>query len=114
MTSRKERGKQCRSSTVNGSSRNILGNKNVRLLAVHESRPERHAELSELLRSPTVYDAFLRLLARQGHAVPQTILERDISRAWVERAELVPVLQAIYADTASTGPRTPLAKTSST
>jgi tryptophan 2,3-dioxygenase len=79
----------------------ILGNKNARLVEVHAARPERYVELTELLGSPTVYDAFLAYLARHGHGIPQPILDRDVSRAWVERPELVPVLRRIYADTAT-------------
>jgi tryptophan 2,3-dioxygenase len=77
----------------------ILGNKNDGMLAVFEAEPAVHAELSELWRSPTVYDAFLRFLARRGHDVPATVLERDVSRAWVEVPSLVPVFQRIYDDT---------------
>jgi tryptophan 2,3-dioxygenase len=69
------------------------------MLRVFEAKPEVHAELSELWRSPTVYDAFLRFLARRGHDVPATILERDVSRAWVEVPSLIPVFQRIYDDT---------------
>jgi tryptophan 2,3-dioxygenase len=77
----------------------ILGNKNEGMLAVFEANQSAHAELSELHDSPTVYDAFLRLLARRGHAVPATVLERDVRRPWVEVPALVAVLQRIYDDT---------------
>jgi tryptophan 2,3-dioxygenase len=79
----------------------ILGNKNAGMLKVFEARPAVQAELSELLRSPTVYDAFLRLLARRGHDVPAGVLERDVREAWVEVPELVPVFQRVYGDTAA-------------
>jgi tryptophan 2,3-dioxygenase len=79
----------------------ILGNKNAALLKVFEARPVIHAELTELLKSPTVYDAFLRLLARRGHAVPGEVLERDVCQAWVEAPGLVPVFERIYGDTAT-------------
>ena len=77
----------------------ILGNKNAALLAVFESRPEAKAMLAETLQAPTVYDAFLRFLARRGHPVPQRVLERDVSQAWVEVPELVAVYKTIYEDT---------------
>lgn len=77
----------------------VLGNKNERLLTVFESRPEAHDMLAELLDSPTVYDAFLRFLARQGHPVPEHVLGRDVRAAWVEDASLLPVYKAIYEDT---------------
>ena len=76
----------------------ILGNKNAGMLKVFEAKPEAHAVLTELLESPTVYDAFLRFLARRGHAVPAELLERDVRAPWVETEALVPVLQEIYAD----------------
>jgi len=78
----------------------ILGNKNAGTLRVFEAKPEVHAMISELLGQPTVYDAFVRFLARQGHDVPAAVLERDVRKAWVEVPELVPVFQSIYSDTA--------------
>ena len=55
--------------------------------------------LAETLQAPTVYDAFLRFLARRGHPVPPRVLERDVSQAWVETPELVAVYKTIYEDT---------------
>jgi tryptophan 2,3-dioxygenase len=78
----------------------ILGNKNERMLKVFESRPEAHDMLAGLLDSPTVYDAFLSFLARRGHEIPRHVLDRDVRKAWVEDASLLPVFQAIYEDTA--------------
>ena len=79
----------------------ILGNKHPGMLAVFAADPEAHAVLSDLLATPTVYDAFLRLLARQGHPVPAAVLERDVSRPWVQQEALLPVFAAIYRDTAT-------------
>ncbi|TNY37584.1 tryptophan 2,3-dioxygenase [Thermomonospora catenispora] len=79
----------------------LLGNKNEQMLAVFESDPAAHAMLSDILHSHTVYDAFLRLLARRGHDVPAEVLDRDVSAAWVEAPGLVPVFRAIYRDTAA-------------
>jgi tryptophan 2,3-dioxygenase len=77
----------------------ILGNKNERMLKVFESRPEAQDMLAELLSSPTVYDSFLSYLARGGHAIPTHLLDRDVRKAWVEDASLLPVFKAIYEDT---------------
>jgi tryptophan 2,3-dioxygenase len=74
----------------------LLGNKSERMLEVFDSRPEAREMLSRLLDEPTVYDSFLRLLARRGYPVPEAVLERDLHRAWVEIPELVPVFQKIY------------------
>lgn len=74
----------------------ILGNKHRRMLEVFSSEPEAHAMLSTLLEEPTVYDAFLRALAREGYAVPQDVLERDVTQPWTFREDLVPVFREIY------------------
>jgi tryptophan 2,3-dioxygenase len=79
----------------------LLGNKNASMLRLFaEGTPER--ELVEgALRSPTVYDAFLRALDRSGLVVPANILERDVSQAWVEHPELIGVFEQIYRDPAA-------------
>lgn len=77
----------------------LLGNKHPGMLTVFEGDPEAHAVLGELLAAPTVYDAFLRLLARQGHPVPRAVLDRDVSRPWVQHDDLLPVFAEIYGDT---------------
>jgi tryptophan 2,3-dioxygenase len=69
------------------------------LLAVFASRPEAQAMLAATLQAPTVYDAFLRYLARRGHPVPPEVLERDVSQAWVEAPALIGVYKAVYEDT---------------
>ncbi|WP_431219127.1 tryptophan 2,3-dioxygenase [Leifsonia xyli] len=74
----------------------VLGNKNHRMLSVFESDPAAHALLSQLLAAPSIYDEFLRYLARAGFAVPTALLERDVTRAHVFTPELVPVFREIY------------------
>lgn len=74
----------------------ILGNKNADLLAVFADEPEAYALLGDLLASPTVYDAFLALLARLDFAVPGDILQRDPTEPWTFHPELVPVFREIY------------------
>ena len=76
----------------------ILGNKDPKILPVFRERPEAVAMLETLLGEPTIYDAFLRLLARRGYGIPDEILRRDVTRAWVEHPELVDVLKLIYRD----------------
>ncbi len=74
----------------------VLGNKNAAMLAVFEAEPDARSLLAELLESPTLYDEFLRLLARRGLAVPQQVLDRDVREPWVFRPELVPVFKDVY------------------
>ncbi|MFK0006176.1 tryptophan 2,3-dioxygenase [Paenarthrobacter sp. NPDC090520] len=74
----------------------LLGNKNRGMLRVFESDPEAHALLGRLLDEHTLYDAFLRVLARAGYEIPADILDRDTSEPWSYRSDLVPIFQKIY------------------
>src|SRR2546423_1859463 len=56
----------------------MLGNKDRRMLAVHEQDSAGHAALLEALQSPTLYDEFLRHLARRGKPIPQSVLDRGV------------------------------------
>lgn len=73
-----------------------LGNKNAKMLAVFESEPENHAMLETELHAPTLYDEFLRLLHRRGFAVPEAILNRDVTLAYQRDDDLIPVIRTIY------------------
>lgn len=74
----------------------VLGNKNRRMLTVFRDDPAAFAVLTDLLEAPSVYDEFLRYLARAGHAVPRSVLERDVTSAHVFSPDLVPVFRDIY------------------
>jgi tryptophan 2,3-dioxygenase len=74
----------------------VLGNKNAQLLDFFTEDDEARALLALLLDEPSIYDEFLRYLARQGHDVPAALLSRDVSRAHVYSPELVPVFRGIY------------------
>ncbi len=76
----------------------ILGNKHAGMLKVFASDAPAHAMLNELLHEPTVYDAFLRYMARQGYPIPSHVLERDLTQPWVEVPELVEVFSTVYND----------------
>jgi len=77
----------------------ILGNKNAGMLKVFEAEPAAHELLTELLESPTLYDEFLRLLARLGFDVPASVLDRDVRQPWTLEPALVPVFRQIYEST---------------
>ena len=76
----------------------VLGNKNAKMMQVFESDAEATAILRHALESPSIYDEFLRLLARTGYPIPASVLERDVTLAWTFQPELVPVFASIYAD----------------
>jgi tryptophan 2,3-dioxygenase len=74
----------------------ILGNKNPEMLQVFDHDPEIHGLLTALYEEPTIYDEFLRLLDRRGHAIPSEVLERDVRVPWHLHPALVPVFGRIY------------------
>jgi tryptophan 2,3-dioxygenase len=74
----------------------ILGNKNRAMLDLFDHDPAAQELLTGLLGEPSVYDEFLRYLARHGHDVPAAVLERDVTLAHVFTSELVAVLRRIY------------------
>lgn len=75
-----------------------LGNKNADMIGVFDDDPDARAQLTEVLEAPSVYDEFLRYLARHGHAVPEPLLNRDVTRPHTFTQDLLPVLLAIYQD----------------
>jgi len=75
-----------------------LGNKHPGMLEVHASDPEELAMLTELLEAPSLYDEFLRHLARRGHPIPERVLTRDVTQAHELDPELTRVLARIYED----------------
>jgi tryptophan 2,3-dioxygenase len=48
----------------------LLGNKNAQMLRCSTRSGNAQAQLREVLEAPSLYDEFLRYLARRGHAVP--------------------------------------------
>jgi tryptophan 2,3-dioxygenase len=58
----------------------ILGNKDRRMLEVHRQNPPVLAELEAALAAPSIYDEFLRHLARRGMNVPREVLDRDLTQ----------------------------------
>jgi tryptophan 2,3-dioxygenase len=74
----------------------VLGNKHPGMLAVFDREPAARELLTELLEAPTLYDEFLRLLARLGFAVPPAVLARDVREPWTPQPDLVPVFREVY------------------
>jgi len=77
----------------------LLGNKNADMVKVFAHDPAAQAELRAALEAPSLYDEFLRYLARHGHAIPADLVERDWSKPHARDERLIPVLQRIYENT---------------
>lgn len=76
----------------------LLGNKDERLTAVFKHRGPIFTELDRALRSPSVYEEYLRHLARRGLPVPKDTIERDFSTPHLSHPGLVELFKAIYED----------------
>ncbi len=76
----------------------LLGNKNAGMVKVFKHDPAAFAALDAVLAAPSLYDEFLRYLARWGHAIPAEHLERDWSKPHVLDPALLPVFERIYED----------------
>jgi tryptophan 2,3-dioxygenase len=74
----------------------MLGNKNARMLEVHRHDAAIHAWLKELLEAPSLYDEFLRHLARRGMPVPAERTERDWTQPYERHPQVVGVFKKIY------------------
>ena len=73
-----------------------LGNKNREMIDVFGHSPDQQERLRKVLEAPSLYDEFLRLLARRGHSIPPSAVERDWSEPAGRRPELLPAIRAIY------------------
>ena len=73
-----------------------LGNKNREMLAVFRHDESAHERLERVLEAPSLYDEFLRHLARRDYAIPADCIERDFSEPHRRREDLLPVFKAIY------------------
>src|SRR5215510_14158432 len=76
----------------------LLGNKNGAMLEVFRHDEAALAELEALLDAPSLYDEFLRHLARRGLPVPRECVERDFREPHRRNPDLVPVFKTIYDD----------------
>lgn len=78
----------------------MLGNRNPAMLRPHAHRPELHDRLTAEMAQPSLYDEALRLLARNGIAVPQAVLEREVAAPHQADDGVVAAWRSVYADPA--------------
>jgi tryptophan 2,3-dioxygenase len=73
-----------------------LGNKSRSIMKFYEHQTTWHARLQSALEAPSLFEEFLRYLARKGLPIPSTSVERDFSEVREEQAQVVAVLKKIY------------------
>ena len=77
----------------------LLGNKIANRIDVHRYDSKVSTVLENLLRSPSLYDEFLRYLARKGMPVPAERVERDWSQPYERHAGVTAVFKTVYENT---------------
>lgn len=73
-----------------------LGLKNPAYLKFYKHDAEATARLEKALAEPTLYDAFFKLLAKRGYNVPQSVLKRDVTKAYESNAEILELFLTFY------------------
>jgi len=81
----------------------VIGAKNVKVLDRYDAGSPERQKLEQRFRAPTVWDAFLRYLKREGHAVPDDQLARDPTELVLPNPEVQAILVEAYRAKAATG-----------
>jgi len=74
----------------------VIGAKNAKVLARYEVDSPERKKLEERFKAPTVWDAFLRYLKREGYAVPEDQLMRDPSEVVTPNLAIQAILIEAY------------------
>lgn len=74
----------------------MLGNRNHAMLRPHAHRDDITEMLKTELATPSLYDEALALLAREGIAVPDAVLSRDVSAPYAAHDEVIAAWHRVY------------------
>ena len=77
----------------------LLGNKNAALLQVHEKFPDVHALLDNVLRTPSIYDEAILLMARHGLPIDADRINADWSLPTTHNESVKAAWLTVYQDT---------------
>jgi len=73
-----------------------LGRKSRQAIERFTAGGRAHAALEQRFAEPTIWDAFMGYLAREGYAVPDTAVTRDVTAAITPSEEIQQILISIY------------------
>ena len=73
-----------------------LGAKDPAYLRFHRHDARATAALEGVLAAPSLYDRFIRLLSRQGFALPAALLERDVRQPHASDPDVLAAIVKIY------------------
>jgi tryptophan 2,3-dioxygenase len=74
----------------------VIGAKNPKVLERYDAGSPERTKLEQRFKAPTVWDAFLRYLQREGYAVPEAQLTRDPTLPVTPDAEVQAILIEAY------------------
>lgn len=75
-----------------------LGNKSRRLADAHRNVPHVWPGIEAALKSPSLYDSVIALLARRELTIDQSALDRDWSQTYTENESVIDAWRQIYED----------------
>lgn len=76
----------------------LLGNKNRRLVQVHQHAPEVYEKMSRLLTAPSLYDVVIQKLAEGGFEIDAEMLDRDWSEPYQRNDSVQTAWRKVYQD----------------
>jgi len=76
----------------------LLGNKNPGMVNVFAHDPPVRAALESDLAAPSLYEEFLRFLARHGYPIPAEVTERDFAQPYASNPGVIAVFKTVYDD----------------
>jgi tryptophan 2,3-dioxygenase len=74
----------------------MLGNKDPQMLAVFEHDPQAYEQVKAAFEAPSLYDEYLRFLARSCLAIPREVLERDVTKPHQPNRAIVATIKQVY------------------
>lgn len=76
----------------------VLGYKTPFILKIYQKDPEIHATLQEAYEAPGLYDVAIRTLARNGFAIHDAVLNRDVTKMYQKDESVKKAWLQVYQD----------------
>jgi len=75
----------------------VLGKRGPQALNIHHHNPAAVEKLSERIKQPSIYDAFIAFLSRRrGGELPKEIAARDLTQSWQESKDVESIIIETY------------------
>jgi tryptophan 2,3-dioxygenase len=74
----------------------LLGAKNVNYLKFYNDNIPAQETLKKALAEPTLYDYFFKFMVQRGFKIPESVLNRDVSKAYEASAEVEQIFLSVY------------------